>query len=151
MRRLIRPLLDRPGLSASALGALLAVGLAGDVLEAAFPATLLLVAIAGVSLLGGLALARLRPDAGWPHGVLTFAALLLLGFGLLATAQRAIGSQRGLLGAASSRIAAWQDGLFSGPVREAAAADVLRVALDDPAAPLLQRPVSADEFLFTFW
>ena len=148
MRRLIRPLMDRPGLSASALGALLVLGLAADLLEAAFPVTRFLVATSCVILLGGLALARLRPDAGWPHGVLTFATLLLLGFGLLAATQRVIGSQRGVLGAASSRIAAWQDGLFSAPVRAAAAADVLRAALDDPAAPLLQRPVSADEFLF---
>lgn len=148
MRRLIRPFLDRPGLTASALGALLLFGLAGDLLEAAFPATLLLVALAGIILLLGLVAARLQPDAGWPHGLLTIAAVLLLGFGLLATAQRAAGSQRGLMGLASGRVAAWQDGLFSAPVRAAAAADVLRASLDDPAAPLLQRPVSADEFLF---
>jgi hypothetical protein len=148
MRRLIRPFLDRPRLTALALGALLVFGLAGDLLEPAFPAVALLALLAALGLAAGLVLARLRPEAGWPHGVLTLAAMLLVGFGALAAAQLLVGAPRGLLGHTSRDIAELQDGLLGTPPRVAAEPERLRAALDQPDAPLRQRPASADEFLY---
>jgi hypothetical protein len=148
MRGLIRPFLDRPALTGIALGMLVVLGLVGDVLQPAFPAVPILALLAAIGLGAGLALARAQREASWPHGVMTTAALLLAGFGLIAGLQYITGIQRGVLGSLSSSIAARQDGWFGEPRHDVAAVEQLRGALDQAEPPLRPRPASADEFLY---
>jgi hypothetical protein len=148
MRGLIRPFLDRPALTGIALGALAVLGLAGDVLQPAFPAVPVLALLAAIGLGAGLALARAKRDASWPHGIMASAALLLLGFVLLAGLQYAAGIQRGVLGSLSASVAAQQDRWFGEPRHDIAALEELRAALDQAQPPLRPRPASADEFLY---
>ena len=148
MRRLIRPLLDRPGLSAAALAVLVVLGVVGDLATPFFPAMPILALLALLALGGGFLAARRRPEAAWPHGVLTFAAILVLGFGLGSALQLAIGASRGLLVAAFDDLAALQDAMVRPPFSTPEQIDALRDALANPEAPLRPRPASADEFLY---
>jgi len=148
MRGLIRPFLDRPALTGIALGALLVLGLAADILQPALPATVILAGLAALGLGAGLALARMKREASWPHGIMAVAAVLLLGFLLLAALQSLIGVQRGVLGSLSSAIAARQDSWFGEPRHDVAALEELRAALDQDQPPLRPRPASADEYLY---
>ena len=148
MRRLIRPLLDRPGLSAAALAAMAMLGVVADLATPFFAALPMLFGLALLGLGGGFLAARNWPEAAWPHGVLTFAAILAIGFGLGAALQLATNSPRGLLVAAVDDLAAIQDALIGHPPGSPEALDALRDALASPEAPLRPRPASADEFLY---
>ena len=148
MRRLIRPLLDRPGLSAAALAVLVVLGVVADLATPFFPALPILALLALLALGGGFLAARRRPEAAWPHGVLTFAAILALGFGLGSALQLTIGAPRGLLVAAFDDLAALQDAAVRPPLSTPEQLDALRDALANPDAPLRPRPASADEFLY---
>jgi hypothetical protein len=148
MRRLIRPFLDRPGLSAAACAVLLLLGLLADLATPLLPALPILALLAPTGLGAGFAAARLRPDAAWPHGLLTFAAILTLGFGLGAAVQQVAPAPRGLAVLVFDDLAALQDAVLGHPPDSPEAFEALRAALAAPGAAPRPRPASADEFLF---
>lgn len=148
MRRLIRPLLDRPGLSAAALASLVVLGVAADLATPFFPAMPILLGLALLALALGFLAARRRPEAAWPHGVLTFAAILAVGFGLGTALHLATGKTRGLLVAAFDDLSAIQDAMTQPEESTPDALDTLRDALASADPPLRPRPASADELLY---
>jgi len=148
MRRLIRPLLDRPGLSAAAFATLVVLGAAADLATPFLAALQILFGLALLGLGAGFLAARRRPEAAWPHGVLTFAAILAAGYGLGTALQLATGAPRGLLVAAYDDLAAIQEAFIDHKPGSPEALDGLRDALAKADAQLRPRPASADEFLY---
>jgi hypothetical protein len=147
MRRLIRPLLDRPGLSAAALATLLLLGIPADLAAPLLPVLPILAGLAVLGLGAGFIAARRKPEAAWPHGVLTFMAILAIGWGLGSLGQLAAGP-RGLVVAAFPDFGALQNAVMGHPPGSPEATESLRAALAGPDAPLRPRPVTADEFLY---
>lgn len=148
MRSLLSPIADRPGTAALALVILVVLGSAGDLAAPIAPVLPMLALSALALMVAAAVLIRRRPAALWPHGLMTFAGLLTLGFGTLALVQRLPGHERGVLAARFDGPAAIQDALLGPPTGSPQETAELRAALAQPDAPLRPRANSADEFLY---